>query len=207
MMVQSGSKLAGGQAVNVGRVRWTNSILTIIAALLAGVGFGYLMPHSAAGQEDGRWMPLAFEKGLEVFTGTSRTYVPREPGFVSEGDCRLSGGAKFFSLESDDPEIMRLGYIVDLAAAPAGARDSDAVSAGPGGVSPAFCSPYIVQFSFSLFDADGFRLDDIRTSLQRLNPAESSSFRGILEQPIPRDIADRTEKIDCRLCFEGIEIP
>jgi hypothetical protein len=181
--------------------------LTIIAALLAGVGFGYLMPHSAAGQEDGIWMPLAFDKGLEVFTGTSRTFIPREPGFVSEGNCRLSGGANFFCLESDDPDVMRLGYIVDLTTVPTGTRDGDAASASPGGGSLPVCSPYNVQFSFSLFDADGFRLEDIRTPLQRLYPAESSSFRGILEQPIPRDIADRTEKIDCCLCFEGIEIP
>jgi len=206
-MAQWGSKLAGGQAVSVGHTRWTNSILTIIAALLAGVGFGYLMPHSAAGQEDGRWMPLAFEKGLEVFTGTSRTFVPREPGFVSEGNCRLSGGAKFFCLESDDPDVMRLGYIVDLTAVPTRTHDGDTASAGSGGGSPTVSSPYKVQFHFSLFDADGFRLEDIRTPLQRLNPAESSSFRGILDQPIPRDIADRTEKIDCCLCFEGIEIP
>jgi hypothetical protein len=207
MMAQWGSKLAGGQAVHVGHTRWTNSILTIIAALLAGVGFGYLMPHSAAGQEDGRWMPLAFDKGLEVFTGTSRTFIPREPGFVSEGNCRLSGGAKFFCLESDDPGVMRLGYIVDLTAVPPGRHDADAAWAGLGDGSLPVCSPYNVQFNFSFFDADGFRLDDIRTPLQRLNPAESCSFRGIIEQPIPREVADRTEKIDCCLCFEGIEIP
>jgi len=206
-MAQWGSKLAGGQAVHVGHTRWTNSVLTIIAALLTGVGVGYLMPHSAAGQEDGRWFPLAFDKGLEVFTGTSHAFIPREPGFVSEGDCRLAGGAKFFRLEGADADIMRLGYIVDLTAMAPGRHDADGASAGLGDGSLPLWSPYNVQFNFSLFDADGFRLEDIRTPLQRLNPAESSSFRGILEQPIPRDVADRTEKIVCCLCFEGIEIP
>jgi len=181
-------------------MRWSNPVLImILVALLAGAGFGYLMPRSAAGKEDGRWMPLGFDKGMEVFTGTSRTYIPREPGFVTEGNCRLTGQAKFFRLASDDPGLMRLGYGVDLTAPPTAMPDGDATQP--------VNSPYNVQFSFALIDADGFPLYHIRTGTQRLNPGESRSFQDIVEQPVPRDIAARTERIDCRLCFEGIEIP
>ena len=68
-------------------------------------------------------------------------------------------------------------------------------------------SSYNVQFSFALLDADGFPVHYVRTATQRLNPSESCIFQGIVQQPIPCDIAHRTEKIECRLCFEGIEIP
>ena len=207
MMVRWGSRLIAGQAVKVGRTCWSNPMLMIVAGLLAGAGFGYLMPLSAAGSEDGTWMPLDFDKGMEVFTGTSHAFIPREPGFVSEGNCRLSGRTKFLRLESDDPDIVRLGYVVDLAAPPTTMPDSDAAPSSPGSTLQTVCSPYNVQFSFSFFDADGFRLHDVRTPTQRLSPSESCSFRGIAKQPVPRDVADHTEKVDCRLCFEGIEIP
>jgi hypothetical protein len=163
------------------------------------VGLGYLMPHSAAGKEEGRWFPLGFEKGMEVFLGTSRAFFPYEPGFVSEGNGKLSGRAKFLRLASDDPGLLRLGYGVDFTAPPRDAGDSYA--AGP------MWSPYNVQLSFAMLDADGFRLHTVRTGTQRLSPTESSSYQDIVRQPIPGDIAIRTDKIECRLCFEGIEIP
>lgn len=180
-------------------MRWSNSVLMVVAALFVGASFGYLVPRSAAGKEDSKWMPLGFEKGMEVFTGASRTYVPHEPGFVSEGHCKLSGQAKFYRLETDEPGLMRLGYGVDFTAPPT--RESNATAAQP------IDSPYNVQLSFSLFDADGFRLHTVRTGMQRLNPAESCSFQDIVRQPIPGDIAERTKQVECRLCFEGIEIP
>jgi hypothetical protein len=180
-------------------MRWSNSVLVAVVALFVGVSLGYLAPRSAAGNEDGKWMPLGFEKAMEVFTGTSHTYVPHEPGFVSEGHCKLSGQAKFYRLETDEPGLMRLGYGVDFAAPPTPTPNGDATQS--------INSPYNVQLSFSLFDADGFRLHTVRTGTQRLNPAESCSFQDIVRQPIPGDIADRTDKIECRLCFEGIEIP
>jgi len=180
-------------------MRWSNSVLMVVLALVAGAGFGYLVPHSAAGQEDGRWMPLDFEKGMEVFTGTSHTYIPREPGFVKESHCRLSGQAKFYRLASDEPGLMRLGYGVDFTAPP--------ISTSGSGAAESISSPYNIQLSFSLFDADGFRLHTVRTGMQRLNPSESCSFQDIVRQPIPGDVAARTDRIDCRLCFEGIEIP
>jgi hypothetical protein len=180
-------------------MRWSNSVLTALVALLAGASLGYLMPHSAIGKEEGRWIPLGFEKGMEVFTGTSRAFIPHEPGFVSEGNCRLSGQAKFFRLASDDPGLLRLGYGVDFTAPPTVAGDGYAT--GP------MWSPYNVQLSFAMIDADGFRLHTVRTGTQRLSPDESCSFQDIVRQPIPGDVASRTEKIECRLCFEGIEIP
>jgi hypothetical protein len=180
-------------------MRWSNSVLMVVVALFVGASFGYLVPRSAAGDEDSKWMPIGFEKGMEVFMGTSHTYVPHEPGFVSEGNCRLSGRAKFYRLATDDPGLMRLGYGVDFAAPPTAARGMNALQPVD--------SPYNVQLRFSLFDADGFRLYTVRTGTQRLNPAESCSFQDIVRQPIPGDIAERTEKIECRLCFEGIEIP
>lgn len=178
-------------------MRWSNSVLMIVLALVVGASFGYLMPRSAAGKEDDRWMSLNFEKGMEVFTGASHAHIPREPGFVSEGHCRLSGQAKFYRLASDEPGQMRLAYGVDLTALPATMPD-DAQSLD---------SSYNVQFSFSLIDADGLRLHTVRTGTQRLNPAESCSFQDIVRGPIPGNVAAHTEKIDCRLCFEGIEIP
>jgi hypothetical protein len=180
-------------------MRWSNSVLTALVAMLAGAGFGYLMPHSAAGKEQGRWFPLGFEKGMEVFLGTSRAFFPYEPGFVSEGKCKLSGRAKFFRLASDDPGLLRLGYGVDFTAPPTDTGDSDAT--GP------MWSPYNVQFSFALLDTDGFRLHTVRTGTQRLSAAESCSYQDIVRQPIPGVVASRTDKIECRLCFEGIEIP
>jgi hypothetical protein len=165
----------------------------VMAALAVGAGFGYLMPRSATGKEGRSLLPMVFEKGMEVFTGTSHTYVPREPSFVSEGNCRLSGLAKFFPPTGDDSQVVRLGYALDLEAP----SSPDSVASWP----------YNAQFSFALLDADGFPVRYVRTGTQRLNPGESSIFQGILEEPIPCDIAARTKKVECRLCFEGIEIP
>jgi len=166
----------------------------VVVSLAVGASFGYLAPRSAAGNEGRSPLPMAFERGMEVFTGASRTYIPREPGFISEGNCRLSGLAKFFPPADDDSHSVRLGYAVDLEA-----LSSD--------VPADFSSCYDVQFSFALLDADGFPLHYVRTGMQRLNPIESCIFQGVLAEPIPCEIADLTEKIDCRLCFAGIEIP
>ncbi len=177
-------------------MRWSNSVLMVVLALVVGASFGYLVPRSATGKEDRSWLPMVFEKGMEVFTQTSHTYVPREPGFVGGGKCRLAGLAKFLPPAGDDSQAMRLAYAVDLAAPANSAED-------PLGLS----SPYDVEFNFALLDADGFPLHYVRTAAQRLNPSESCTFQGIVGQPIPRDVASRTERIQCRLCFEGIEIP
>ncbi|MBN1508190.1 MAG: hypothetical protein JW955_15170, partial [Sedimentisphaerales bacterium] len=175
-------------------MRWSDSVLTALVAMLAGASFGYLMPHSAAGKEKGRWMPLGFEKGMEVFLGTSRAFFPYEPRFVREGDCKLSGRVKWFRPASDDPGQARLGYGVDFTAPPTTSGDRHA--AGP------MWSPYNVQLCFTMLDADGFRLHTVRTAVQRLDPAQSCSLRDIVRQPIPGGVARRTEKIECRLCFE-----
>ncbi len=177
-------------------MRWSNSVLMVVPALVVGASLGYLVPRSATGKEDRSWLPMTFEKGMEVFTQTSHTYVPREPGFVGDGKCRLAGLAKFLPPAGDDPQVVRLAYAVDLAAA-----------ASPAEASLYRSSPYDMQFSFALLDADGFPLHYVRAATQRLDPSESCTFQGIVGQPIPRDIASRTEKIQCRLCFEGIEIP
>ncbi len=177
-------------------MRWSNSVLMVVVALVVGASFGYLVPRSATGEETRSWLPMIFEKGMEVFMGTSHTYVAREPGFVSEGNCRLSGLARFLPSASDDDQVVRLGYAIDLAA-----------PATPPEAPLHLFSSYNVQFSFALLDADGFPVHYVRTATQRLNPSESCIFQGIVEQPIPCDIARRTEKIECRLCFEGIEIP
>lgn len=175
-------------------MRWSSSVLMVVVSLVVGASLGYLAPRSAAGKEGQSPLPMVFEKGMEVFTGASRTYVPREPGFVSEGNCRLSGLAKFFPPTGDDSHVVRLGYVVDLEAlSPDASADSS--------------SRYDVQFSLALLDADGFPLHCVRTGTQRLNPSESCMFQGIVAEPIPCEIADLTEKVDCRLCFAGIETP
>jgi len=183
-------------------MRWSSSVLMAVVALFVGASFGYLAPHSAAGKEGRTPLPMVFEKGMEVFNGESHTYIPREPGFVSDGNCRLSGLAKFFPPAGDDSRVVRLGYAVDLEALPTGVP-----LMSPADAPIDFSSLYDVQFSFALLDADGFPLHYVRTDAQRLNPSESCMFQGIVAEAIPCDIADRTEKIDCRLCFAGIEIP
>ena len=183
-------------------MRWSSSVLMAVVALVAGASFGYLMPHSAVGKEGRSPLPMTFEKAMEVFNGESHTYIPREPGFVSDGSCRLSGLAKFSSPVGNDSRAVRLGYALDLEALPA-----DMTPISPDDETTDVFSPYDVQFSFALLDADGFPLHYVRTSTQRLNPSESCMFQGIVAEPIPCDVAARTEKVDCRLCFAGIEIP
>jgi len=183
-------------------MRWSSSVLMAVVALVVGASFGYLVPHSAVGKEGRSPLPMTFEKGMEVFNGESHTYIPREPGFVSDGNCRLSGLAKFFPPTDNDSRFVRLGYALDLEALP---EDVSLIS--PGDEIPDVSSLYDVQFSFALLDVDGFPLHYVRTGIQRLNPSESCIFQGIVAEAVPCDIADRTEKVDCRLCFAGIEIP
>lgn len=183
-------------------MRWSSSVLMVVVALFVGASFGYLMPRSAIGNEGRSPLPMAFEKGMEAFLGASRTYIPREPQFVSEGSCRLSGLAKFFPPGGNDPRAVRLGYAVDLEALSPNVSLTKPTDA-PANVS----SPYDVQFSFALLDADGFPLHYVRTGTQSLNPSESSMFQGIVAEPIPCEIADLTKRIECRLCFAGIETP
>lgn len=178
-------------------MRWSKSVLLAVVALFVGAGLGYMAPHSATGKENPSLLPVSFEQAMEVFTGESYTYVPRGPGFVSDGNCRLSGLAKFFPPADEDSGSVRLGYAVDLEANAAGTREM------PIG----FSWPYNVQFCLALLDADGFRLRTVRTDVQSLNPSESRIFQGIVTEPIPCYVADRTVSVDCRLCFEGIEIP
>ncbi len=177
-------------------MRWSKSVLVVVVALVVGASFGYLVPRSATGEEDRSWLPMVFEKGMEVFLGTSHTYVGHEPAFLSEGQCRLSGLARFLPSATDDDQVVRFGYAIDLAA-PATAPETPVH----------LSSSYNVQFSFALLDAAGFPVHYIRTATQRLSPSESCILQGIVEQPIPCDIAGRTRQVECRLCFEGIEIP
>jgi hypothetical protein len=152
-------------------------------------------------------MPLTFEKSMEIATGAVNTVVPRAPRFVSDGNCSLSGQAKFFGLSEDDHRVVRLGYVVNVASRPAQAGSGGTTSAGPGGSTWPACSSYDVQLSFSLIDADGFQVYCARSQTHLLSLGESYSVRGVVDQPIPRDLADRVKRIDCRLCFHGIEVP
>jgi hypothetical protein len=183
----------------VREAHWPNSVMMVLIALLVGASSGYLIPRSVAGKPDSTWLPLTFDESMEVGTETVKTFVPRAPRFVSEGKCRLSGQAKFFSLAEDDHRMVRLGYLMNVApgAAPAGGH----AAAFPGN------STYEVQLSFSLLDADGFQVGWARSNPHALNVGESYSVRGIVDQPLPRELAERVKRVDCHLCFNGIEVP
>jgi hypothetical protein len=173
----------------------------VLVALLVGAGSGYLIPHSVAGKPDSTWMPLTFAQSMEVGTETVKAFVPRAPRFVSEGRCRLSGQAKFFSLSEDDDHTVRLGYLVNVA--------SGAAATGSGNADTACLSnsTYNVQLSFSLLDADGFQVGRAQSNTHILNVGESYSVRGVVDQPLPRELAERVKRVDCRLCFHSIEVP
>jgi hypothetical protein len=182
-------------------MRWAHSVLMILVSLFAGVGFGYFGPRCVAGKPDSAWIPLTFGESMEVTTGAMHRVIPRAPRFLSEGDHSVSGQAKFSHLAGDDDGSVRLGYTVNLTPPPIQARLGNARLRTPG------CSTYDVRFSFTLLDADGLQLQYLRSDPYILNLGESCSFQGVLDQPVRSDLADLIKSIDCRLCFEGIEIP
>jgi hypothetical protein len=178
--------------------RWSSSVFAIVLALLAGTSLGYFVQRSVAGWTEGRWMPLTFDMGMEVSTETSNTVIPHAPNFVRQGGCSLSGQAKFFPLVSGDSDMVQLGYVVNIV---------HPAEPGAGGADAQAPSTYRVRFGFTLMDADGFQLRYVRGGYHLLSPDEPYSFRGFVDQPLPRDLADRAKSVDCRICFEGIEVP
>ncbi len=182
-------------------MRWAHSVLMVLVSLFAGAGFGYWGPRCVAGKPESMWIPLTFGESMEVTAGTVHRVIPRAPRFLSEGDHSVSGQAKFFRLDGDDDGSVRLGYTVNLTPPPIQTGAPHARLRTPG------CSTYDVRFSFTLLDADGLQLQYLRSESYILDLGESCSFQGVVEQSVPSDLADLVKSIDCRLCFEGIEIP
>jgi hypothetical protein len=179
-------------------VRRPNSVFAVLIALLAGAGLGYLVPRCVAGWTEGKWMPLTFDSGMEVSTDTSNAVIPHAPGFVRRRGCSMSGQARFFPLANGKSNAVQLGYVVNITCPAETIVGCPAVQTQ---------STYRVQFGFTLMDADGFQLRYVRGGYHLLSPDESYSFRGFVNQPFPQDLANRVRRVDCRLCFEGIEVP
>jgi hypothetical protein len=150
-------------------------------------------------------MPLTFNTGMEISTETSSTVIPHAPNFVRQGGCGLSGQVEFLPLASNRPGAVQLSYVVDIeCSASSGQTPAETGGARTDAHTP---SIYRVRFGFVLMDADGFQLRYVRSGYHLLSPDESYSFRGFVDQSLTQDLADRVKAIDCRLCFEGIEVP